>query len=144
MNISDFKIATDKKDGVWLDWEDAQFLIAYAHRAEYNRAAARVAKKYPANKLKADPALALPYLIDILAEGVLLDWRNVNDNGKPLDCTYENKVRLLSIEPLRDWIYNESRELTNFREEAMAEDAAEAKSVGGVDASVGRKRGASE
>lgn len=144
MNISDFKLATDKKDGVWLDWEDAQFLVAYAHRPEFNRVTARIAKKYPQHKLKADAALYQQMTSEIIAECILLDWRNVNDNGKPLDCTHENKLRLLSIEPFREWISAEARELTNFREEAMAEDAAEAKSVGGVDATVGRKRGTPE
>lgn len=139
MNISDFKVATDKKDGVWLQFEDAEFLVAYAHRPEFNRVTARIAKKFPAYKLKADPALYQQMTIEIIAECILLDWKNVNDGGVPLPCTLENKLKLLAIEPFREWISNESRELANFREEALAEDAGHAKSGGDLDAKVGRK-----
>lgn len=139
MNISDFKVATDKKDGVWLPFEDAEFLVAYAHRPEFNRVTARISKKYPAYKLKADPSLYQQMTVEIIADCILLAWRNVNENGTPLACTPENKLKLLAIEPFREWISNESRELANFREEALAEDAGQAKSVSDLDAKVGRK-----
>lgn len=137
MDISKFAVAADKKDGVWLQFEDASFLIAYAHRPQFTRTSVRVKKRFPDQKIKQDPMLAQRMVIEIMAECVLLDWKNVRERGKLLPCTIENRIKLLEIEPFREWVASESRELFNFQAEAEAEDAAALKSVGGVDTEVG-------
>jgi hypothetical protein len=137
MNLTNFSVSEDKRDGVWLDFEDAQFLVAYAHRPEFNRATARIQKRYPSHKLKADPALYQRMSIEIIADCILLDWKNVFEGTTTLPCTLENKVRLLEIEPFREWISNEARELANFKAEALAEDAAAVKSSNPMAAPMG-------
>lgn len=138
MNISNYELAEDKKDGTWFRFDGAEFLIAYAHRPAFYRAHDRMSRKYPEHKLKADPALRLRSGAELLAECILLDWRGVNENGKPIPYSKETAVKLLmKIEPLREWVAVTSRELTEFQQEAIAEDAAALKSGDGVATPVG-------
>lgn len=138
MDISKFKTDESRKDGAWFSYEGAEFLIAYAHRPEFVRASARLKRRYPDSKIKADPALGTRFVCELMAETVLLDWRGVTNDGVPVKYTPEKAVKILmEIEPFREWVAETSRELTNYVAEAEAEDAAALKSRGGMEAEVG-------
>jgi len=134
MDISKFKVAEDKKEGTWFSYEGAEFLIAYAHRPTFYRVSARINRRYPEHKIKADPALKLRNGCEIMAECILLDWKGVKDGDKTIPFTTDNALKLLmEIEPFREWVAETSRSLTEFQQEADAEDAKALKSGTGVE-----------
>lgn len=71
-----------------------------------------------------DEDTGMEVVIAQIAEGVIADWDNIRGrDGKPLECTLENKKMLLTKLPtFRDAVIIYSNELDNYRIEA-AEDA---------------------
>lgn len=128
MDLSQFKIDQDAADGKWFEYAGAKFKIAYFSRPEFNRVSAKIGKRYPKEALKADPALVQTMTIEIMAEAVLLDWQGVKNEGKELEPTKANKILVLGIQPVRDWVSEIAQDLANFTVEAEAEDAAALKS----------------
>lgn len=121
MNLAKFQgDAALEQKGVWLDFDDAKFLIAANMNPEHKKALARLGKKqqraFRTEDLDAQDAV----IVEATAEAILLDWRNVKV-GKPgqevdFPPTKENKITLLkSSRVLRDFIAEESMRLTNFQ-----------------------------
>jgi len=140
MNITDFTIDDDKATGVWIDFdkdEGVAFKLAYGNGKAFAAASARIGKRYPAHRIQADESLLHKMTTEVIAEAVIIDWRGLEDNGKPFPCTPENKAKLLKIDTFREWIATQSRDLRNYQAGATAEDAATLKSGGGVDDEVG-------
>lgn len=128
----DLKTITPDKDiaaqGVWIPYCGAEFLIASQDSDRYDKTLVRNSRKQNAAELRRKPELMQAVVIETMAETILLDWRGVEDDGKPLPCTPENKRKLLAIRELRDWISGQSAEVENFRKEALAADAEDLKS----------------
>lgn len=140
MNIIDFKIDDEKAKGVWITFdaeEGVEFLLAYGNGKAFASASARIGKKYPAHRIQADESLLHKMTTEVIAEAVVLDWKGLEDNGKPFPCTPENKAKLLQIDTFREWIAAQSRDLRNYQAGATAEDAATLKSGSGVGDAVG-------
>lgn len=129
MDINLFKTdPTLANEGVWLHLdENSAIKIGYGAGAAFNAASVKVGKRYPA-ALRRNADQLTQMTIEVMAECVVLDWRGLEENGVPLPCTRENKIKILQIETLRDIIATFSRDVTNFQNEALAEDAAAVKS----------------
>lgn len=112
-------------EGVWRRFEDAEFLIAGANSPKFQRALRRHGASVSANKLKHDIPTQEKLMIDSMADAILNDWRgNITLNGKKLAPTRENKITLLNIPAMRNWIADQMNDVANFQqEEAKAEDA---------------------
>lgn len=131
MDISKLKTDDKKAKGTWIKapWSEddetpAEFLIAYTGASkEYKRTLVKGTRKYSQVELKNKPELAEAITREAIAEGILLDWRGVKEGDKPLPCTRENKLLVLSIPEIQEWVWNQANEAANFRAEALAEDA---------------------
>lgn len=136
MDISKLKTDEDKAQGTWIkapfsedDESPAEFLIAYTGTSKaYKRALVRGTRKHSQVELKQKPELAEAITREAIADGILLDWRGVREGDKPLPCTRENKLRVLAIPEIQEWLWTQANEAANFRAEALAEDAAALKS----------------
>lgn len=130
MNLTDYKSDEElKKTGVWRKFGDAELLIASTDSPRYRKTQLRVAKSKPPAKLRKDAETLHDVTVEVMAEGLLLDWKNVNDGKKALEPTLENKIRVLNLIPdLRDFISNEAQDLTNFTQGAIDADVADLKS----------------
>lgn len=138
MDISEITVEEDLQDGVWLEFrEGVKCKIAYQGRRAFLKATSRHTRKVPQHKLDADPSLYHEIGIEVAADSVLLDFEGITENGKPMANTRENRVKLLKRPVFMSWINEESKKLSNFQREALAEDAAAVKSDGGVAAPVG-------
>jgi hypothetical protein len=132
-----FKTNRDKENsGIWLedfpsnkDGTTPGFLIARASKTNtnYSKAAQKVGKKFQKemelgilSEDRADPAVKALFL-----DTVLLGWRNVFDaDEKPLPYTRENAAKLIEVLPdLYEFLYAESRSMSNFRDEEIKVDA---------------------
>lgn len=112
-------------EGVWRKFEDAEFLIAGANSPKWQRALRRHGASVSSSKLKNDIPTQENLVIQAMADAILLDWRgNVTMKAKKLAPTRENKIVILSIPTMRNWITDQMNDIANFQqEEAKAEDA---------------------
>jgi hypothetical protein len=129
MDIRRLTTNPDKdENGIWLSFDDAEFKIASSHSRRYRDALAAQVRKIPQHArqsiAKIDEAT-----IAAMAKGVLLDFRGIEENGQPLENTEANRVKLLSIPTIREWVAEQSQTLANFQQEALAEDVQDMKSV---------------
>ncbi len=109
--------------GVWVDFEDARFKICSTDSRRYRRVLTTLAKKRNPNRLRKDPEAMHEMTVEGMADGILLDWEGLQENGQPLHCTRENKMKVCQIEAIRSFLATEAQDMTNFQQEALAEDA---------------------
>lgn len=115
-----------KKEGVWVEFDDARFLIRSTDTSGYRRAVDAAARKRNPAKLRKDIETQTQVGIEAVAKGILLDWEGVNDDGNPVECTTENKLAVLTAVPaLKDFLATEAGDLSNFATEGVVEDAAD-------------------
>lgn len=147
MDISKHIIDTKKSEGVWIPFpfsddgdgeKPAEFLIAYAGTSKkYKKALTAKSGRHSAAMIRANPDLAETIAREAMADGVLLDWKGLRNGADPLPCTRENKLKVLGIPEMQEWIWNQANDAALFRTEARAEDAADLKSGDPVDTGVG-------
>lgn len=119
------KLATNRDDinaevdGVWIDYQDAEILIARlgnpANRKAYERAQVRYKGKIRKNKLSIEEAREIT--ARTLSESIILDWKGINDFGnKPLEPTVENFYKALRYDiDFREWVSEQADISENFR-----------------------------
>ena len=90
-----------------------------------------------------DPGVRLLYDgHDVGADGLLLEWENITENGKELICTRENRIRVLKIAaPIRDFLAQAAQDYTTFEKEDEEEDSATFRGDGGMEPEVGEDDG---
>ena len=129
MNINDLKIVEEKAAGTWFEYgEGAAFLIASNERTAYQRAVTKATRKYPPHKVKNDPAIQTEIAVAAAAEALLLDFKGLDEDGKAMKNTLENRIKILKVPTLRNWIADKATDLSNFQSEGEASDIAELKS----------------
>ena len=126
-----FQTSTEhEKEGVWLDLDDAgSFKLARAGggNKRYQKRLEALMKPYrraiQTETLSDEKANEL--LRQVFADAVILDWEGVTGpDGKPLECTRENVIQLLTDLPdlfatIRDTAQNESV----YRQHILEEDS---------------------
>ncbi len=130
MNIAQHRINNERaKSGTWIKFdEDGEFLIASTNSREFRNFTAVEVRKAGVKIKKAGAYEEIT--TRALAECCILDWKGLDDNKKPFPCTPENKMKLLKDCPeIRAWVAEQAGEIANFQAEALAEDAADLKSV---------------
>tara|TARA_R110000772_G_scaffold196882_1_gene307626 strand:- start:162 stop:623 length:462 start_codon:yes stop_codon:yes gene_type:complete len=136
------KIAENSKEGVWIDWEDAQFKIRSTTSKEYRKAVLKAGKGKSNHKLTKDVDTAEEFGVEAMSDGLLLDWKNVTEGGKELPCTRANKIKVLTIAaPIRDFIASQAQDHATFELEGEAEDAETFQGGGPVEPPVGEGDG---
>lgn len=91
---------TDKKleeEGQWVDLGDEILVKVARLNSERSQAVRRKLEK-PYSKIRGNipEDISEEILTKQVAEAVLLDWKGVtDDNGKDLECTYENRYKML-------------------------------------------------
>lgn len=124
------KFATNhdkEKDGIWVNYDDARFLIARAGGANTRFQVTLSSKIRPYKKQIATQTLSdeesARIMVEVFVEGVLRDWENVEDeNDNPLEFTRENAIKLLSdIPELLEFLREEAFLIGNFKD-ALTEE----------------------
>ncbi len=130
MNIASMKTDEARAKGVWLPYDGAEFLVAYAESTAYKRAVNKARLKRSPAEIRRKPELLEQIAAEAMAEAVLLDWRGVKNGEEDFPCTPANKLTLLAIPEFRDWLATQCNDANNFKSEAIASDAADLKSGG--------------
>lgn len=107
------------EEGTWAEYQGSHFLIAYAGNIRFARAKDRIERPHRRliEKGSVDAADQRKWMIQAMAEGILLGWKNVlDDNGQEVPYTTQNGVMsLTNDENFREFVMTFSMELANFR-----------------------------
>lgn len=115
---------TDKQkevEGVWSEVGDGvELKIARIGNPEYQKEFQKISKPHRrairSGTLSNDVAEKL--LIKAMAKNILVDWRNLKEDGEDVPYSYENAVRLLTdYRDLRDIVSDIANEIESFRAE---------------------------
>ncbi|MEZ0231900.1 MAG: hypothetical protein ACAH12_03600 [Methylophilaceae bacterium] len=122
------QFGTNKKqelEGVWTDIGDgAQLLVARFGNKNYKDAAKRLGAPYKAviraGNLKDEVSDKLT--TEALAEGVLLGWKGLKDDGKAVTYSKDEAIRLMTEYPdFRDQVLSLSTSIELFQSQEEAE-----------------------
>jgi hypothetical protein len=118
MEIGGLLINPEKADGVWIDWHDAKLLVRYAESAKVKNAIVKmIIEKRTTGDFDGAEFLAKNQN-KIIAQNVLLDWKNIKINGEEFPYNPENAEYLLERVPEVAWLVNtESANASHYREE---------------------------
>lgn len=126
---------TSAEEGTWATFMGAKFLIARHNSDRANQLRSTLTlerwEEITAKDEKADE-LARQIGTKVLAEAVLLDWKDVGDKGVEIQYTPEVGFQYLIDPRFRDlvqFIENYSMNRSNYRERATAEIADSVKSI---------------
>lgn len=117
-----FKVyATDEvkeKSGTWKTLSGkAKILIARSGNREYARLFSKLVEQNAealATKDDAADAVADEIVIEVVAKTVLLGWENLEYDGAPIEYSYENAKKLLSIKDFRKVVMKHADDIENF------------------------------
>lgn len=106
--------------GTWRDIMGGQFLVARAGNENYMAAQERNGKRTATTAAERQRALYRS-----IAEGILLDWRDVTDaKGEPIPYSVDAAIEVLSDNPdLVNAIMVESNDHENYRREDVEQQA---------------------
>lgn len=125
-----------QRNGIWVPFDDASILIAYAGDANpnYERAIEKHTHKHQ-KKLQNDKAMRRPEnrkqvheaVIAAYAESVVLDWKNLMLGGSPLEYSREMcKKIMIDFPELYAEIRDFAMDFSNFQPEDSDESDEEA------------------
>lgn len=106
------------EDGVWMPFDGSEFLIAHSSSVKFQRALARLQQPHR-KRIEAgtmDPEESKRIVCQAMAEGVLLNWRNViSSAGEPVDYNKARGTEALLKDPsFRDFVSEVSMAATNY------------------------------
>ena len=111
-------------NGIWMPYEGSKFLIAHMSNKKFQRALARNQQPYR-KKLEngtLDPEINKAALCKSMAEGILLDWKDVVSKGSktPVTYTVDNAcTALMKNVEFRDFISEVAMNMANFKSEEV-------------------------
>lgn len=116
---------TRELEGVWQDLDDTTSLLI--GRAGNKRYAKMLSGLFDKNKrlldTKSDAAEAKSeaIMIDVLASTVLLGWKGIEEDGKPLEYSLANAKRLLAIKDFRRAVAGFAEDIDAYKAQAEVE-----------------------
>jgi len=109
---------TKETDGIWVDIGDAQFLVARAGNQKYAKKLSKLFERNQKLLERKDAAadkLSEKLMVEVLAETILLDWKNVQYEGKDLAYSRESAEMLLNIKDFRKQIMQLSDDFNAYK-----------------------------
>lgn len=122
-----FKIDRDLSSiasGVWAQWQGSQFKIAHISNMKFQRALAKLQQPHRLKLEKGtlDPKINRDLVCQAMAEGVLLDWKEVGDANGVVEYSVETAHTALKNDPeFRDFVSDFASNLANYRDEEVEE-----------------------
>lgn len=124
MELTELQLDKKKVSGAWVEYGDeASFFIASTESKKYQIEVTKQTRRHPPHKVKNDSETQAKIAIESMAKEILLDFKGIENDGKPLKNTLENRRKILATPVLRDWISNQATDLSNFYAEGETADA---------------------
>ena len=116
-----FKVTDEATAGKWFDLGGARFLIARTNNERHRSVMKRLSRPYRHMKTIPDGVVE-ELTIQGMAEAILIDWKDVEENGAPVECTIEKKVEYLtSYKDFQEQVAAISLDYRNFVDEDVDE-----------------------
>jgi hypothetical protein len=121
-------------EGTWVTYSgETEFLVARSRNKNFSRMFARKWAKNKAlldgvkptdtdAKLDVADAKADQIMVECYSETILLGWKGLNFDGKPLEYSTENAAMLLTDKEFRKYIEEQSSDIGNFKTSEAAEE----------------------
>lgn len=110
-----------QEKGIWVELSNSKFLVAYSGNTEYIKIATRLRKPYERaiKKGTIDAESLENVLCKAMAQGLLLDWKNVTDvEGNQVPYSEEMAESALKNDPdFRAFILETAENLEAFRKD---------------------------
>jgi hypothetical protein len=110
---------TKEVEGVWCELGDgASVLVARAGNRRYSRLLGReIERNQRALDAKGDASdeLSDKIVIDVMAQTILLDWKNLTFKREPLAYSTDNARKLLSVKDFRQHVSKLSNDFDAYR-----------------------------
>lgn len=116
-----------EEEGVWIDLDDQTTVrVARSNSKRFAEALNKHRKPHRqairSGTLPEETADAI--VIGAIADAVLLDWKGLQEDGKEVPATLENRVRVLSQYPdFRNVVAELAADMANFRAAEIEADA---------------------
>lgn len=120
------------EEGVWVAYNDASLLIGCSSSPKYQNTQRQKINEVLLSKkgtlVRLTPEESNKIDLELAADFLLLDWKNITDSGDQLSCTREVKISVMTIFPviLQD-VQRFANDLSLFR---FKQVEAEAKALG--------------
>lgn len=104
-------------EGSWVKLGDAQIKIARLGSPRYQSGVAARLRPHRA-EIEAgsmNDKEAMQIEIELLADFIVLDWKNVEFDDAPMPYSRDNAIKALGLELFRNWVREQARNLENFR-----------------------------
>lgn len=121
MAITFDKENTLKDEGVWASYAGSEFKLAHSGNNKFQRALSRLQAPHrrKIDKGSLDPVESKNIICKAMAEGLVLDWKNVVDS-KGVQVVFDKDkcfTALVNNEDLREFIQEFALDLENFKSE---------------------------
>lgn len=120
-DISDFVLdERSKNEGVWTEFPGgAELRIASLDRKAFTEAFRKETKSYTDMGLDIPTDVQEDIMNKLLGKYILLDWKNVFEDGKEIPYSEEVAVRIMQEIPfIRDKVLERARKIGNYRRKA--------------------------
>jgi len=112
-------------NGVWVEFNGGEFLIAHTSSLKFQREFSKLQqphiKKIERGTL--DPKITTDILCKAMARALLLDWKNVGSNDAPVEYTQDLAYKVLVSNPeLREFVQDTSLNIDNFKREVTEQE----------------------
>lgn len=115
-----------QEKGVWTTFGGSQFLVAHSSALKFQRILTRLQAPHrrKIERGNLDPAVSKEILCQAMAEGLILDWKDVIDSqNNVVPFSTEMAAQALANNyDLRDYLQEFSIDLENFRQEEIKEE----------------------
>lgn len=109
---------TKEKDGIWVEIGDSEFLIARAGNPNYVKKLSRSFErnqKFLERKDEAAEKLSEKLLVEVIADTILLDWKNVQFKGEEFPHNRDNAIALLNIKDFRKQVMQHADDFAAYK-----------------------------
>jgi hypothetical protein len=117
---------TAEVNGTWQQLNGADFLVARAGNRNYAKKLTDLVERNQKALDRKDEAadkLSDQIMIDVLAETILLGWKNVSFKGKELPYSVANAKTLLAVKDFRREVLKMADDVAQFRAKLEEEQA---------------------
>lgn len=128
MDLREWRTDKDKREnGVWLELGGkAKVKVGYIKSERYRKIYGDLCREHRALLRTGDADAAENVLNMAIADGLILDWEGLTEDGKKLPYSQENARRIISdpeYKEFRDYIYDYAIQRGNFAEEEIKDGA---------------------
>lgn len=115
-----------ENEGVWFEvGEGFEIKVARLGNRKHAETYARLTSTPAVRGVVADKKLtdeqAIRIMVEAMADAILIDWKNLEEDGNPIPFSREKALELLDVKDFRALVHDFASQQSNFRVKQIAE-----------------------